>query len=53
MLNELGIENELVIPVVNVTKNKENDYRQYYTNEARNDVAEAFKKELEHFNYSF
>lgn len=53
MLNELGIENEFVIPVANVTKNKENDYRQYYSNHARKTIAKVFKEELEYFKYSF
>jgi hypothetical protein len=37
----------------NKTKNRSSDYRQYYTPETKNIVADVYQKDLKLFNYSF
>jgi hypothetical protein len=49
VLSEIGIDGEL--PYAN--KSKRGHYRDYYTSELREIVAERFQKDIEHFGYEF
>ena len=49
IMNKLGINDTL--PHLNKTAHK--DYREYYTDETRDLISEAFDKDIEYFGYNF
>jgi hypothetical protein len=53
VLRQAGIDQPLTIPSVNVTGDRETDYRLYYTPAARRIVEYALERELKQFGYEF
>lgn len=53
ILEEQGIINPQPILFMNVSKNRNRDFRSYYTPFTRNLVEKAFAKDLERFHYKF
>lgn len=53
ILSRFGISESLTIPSKNVTKNRSNDYKEYYTKEAIDVVFEKLKDEILEFGYEF
>ena len=52
-LRRAGIDRRLTIPRVNVTPDRERDFRLYYTDRARQIVEDWYKRELLRFGYTF
>jgi hypothetical protein len=49
----IGVQEPMEIPKINVTRDRERDYRDYYTPKARAIVERVFARDLERFDYSF
>jgi hypothetical protein len=52
-LRRMGVHDPIEIPKLNVTNEKERDYRSYYTPKARAIVERIYAPDLERFGYSF
>ncbi len=52
IFEKLGLPSQ-VIPVLDKSQIRENDYRQYYTDKSREMVEKYFAKDLKRFNYEF
>jgi hypothetical protein len=49
----MGVHDPIESPKLNVTNEKERDYRSYYTPKARAIVERIYAPDLERFGYSF
>jgi sulfotransferase famil protein len=52
-LRQAGIAQTLTIPIINVTSQRDRDYRRYYTPAARRIVEYALERELVQFGYEY
>lgn len=52
VVRRLGLDGQLKLPSVNVSE-RDREYRSYYTNALRAQVAEWYQPEIQHFRYSF
>jgi hypothetical protein len=53
ILNKAGINKQLTVPKINITANRQRDYRQYYSSMSRLMVAYIFKNDLRQYGYQF
>jgi hypothetical protein len=53
VLGAVGLTGRATLPVTNVSKNKDRDYRSYYTGESRDLIANWYRREIAHFGYTF
>jgi hypothetical protein len=53
VLRRLGIEQRIEIPVMNVTDDRDPDYRSYYDDRSRRLVAEVYRPIITRFGYQF
>jgi hypothetical protein len=53
VLAQAGVTQGLTIPRINVTSDRDRDYRRYYTPAARRIVEYVFERELVRFGYEF
>ncbi len=53
VLKELGLAGQITLPKVNVSKGKEGNYKDYYSDKSRNLMAEWYAREIDLFGYEF
>lgn len=53
VLTQLGLTGRVTLPVTNVSKAKERDYRSFYTDESREMIGSWYQREIGHFGYAF
>lgn len=53
VLEAIGLSGRVTLPVTNVSKAKERDYRSYYADDSRALIAGWYAREIDHFGYAF
>lgn len=53
VLDAVGLSGRVTLPVTNVSRAKERDYRSYYGVESRELIAGWYAREIDHFGYTF
>jgi hypothetical protein len=53
VLSTVGLAGRVSLPVTNVSKARTRDYRRYYTDASRDMIGAWYRREIEHFGYSF
>ncbi|MEZ5926778.1 MAG: sulfotransferase family 2 domain-containing protein [Hyphomicrobiaceae bacterium] len=53
VLDAIGLTGRVTLPVTNVSKAKDRDYRSYYTDESRDLIGGWYRREISEFGYTF
>jgi hypothetical protein len=52
-LSAVGLAGRVSLPVTNVSRSKERDYRRYYSDASRDMIGQWYRREIEHFGYTY
>jgi hypothetical protein len=53
VLSTIGLSGRVSLPVTNVSKAKDRDYRTYYTDSSRALIESWYRREIDHFGYTY